>query len=102
MECLQLWWAGGKSLPGAACLQTEHAFAWPLRRALCTWPPPTLVGSLSMPQVLANTQNAHAPAAHTFPREAYDIMLYINRAYLSSLMALLYPLQSGRLALRRV
>lgn len=27
-------------------------------------------------------------------------MLYINRAYLSSLMALLYPLQSGRLALR--
>jgi len=39
-------------------------------------------------------------AAHTFPKEAYEILLYIARAYLSSVMSLLYPLQSGRLALR--
>lgn len=41
-----------------------------------------------------------APAAHTFPREAFELLLHINRAALSSLTALLYPLQSGRLALR--
>lgn len=39
-------------------------------------------------------------AAHTFPKEAYEILLYIARAYLSSILSLLYPLQSGRLAMR--
>lgn len=53
-------------------------------------PPPRLLSPPS-PRLLA---------AHTFPKEAYEILLYIARAYLSSVLSLLYPLQSGRLALR--
>lgn len=67
-----------------------------LRASLAPHRPPIMLPN-------PTTHHAHPPshhAAHVFPREAFELLLYINRAYLSSLMALLYPLQSGRLALR--
>ncbi|GAB4816536.1 hypothetical protein N2152v2_003582 [Parachlorella kessleri] len=40
--------------------------------------------------------------AHLFPTQAYDLLKLNLRAYLSSLMMLVYPLQSGKLSLRAV
>ena len=68
---------------------------WPADRSLC---PPVCPTALRA----ACPALPCLPAARAFPREAYELLLFINRAYLSSLMALLYPLQSGRLALRWV
>lgn len=52
------------------------------------------------PSLASCAPSLPALAAHTFPKEAYEILLYIARAYLSSILSLLYPLQSGRLAMR--
>ena len=89
---------------GGACRAMKGSAPW--QPCFASPPPPLRCAHPAHPCLPACLPALpHCPACaagHTFPREAYDILVYINRAYLSTLMALLYPLQSGRLALRWV